>query len=280
MIIDVRVRPPYKGYLDTIMFRDTERTAGISKRLGVDQPQSVHSRSMDLMFQEMDQAGITMAVIPGRRANPAFGNVPNEDIDALLRVYPQRFVGLAAIDPSLDTAISEIKHWVIEGRFRGIVMEPGVLAEPMHLDDERIYPIYDFCEKNHVLVGLMTGAGAGPDVTYTMPEHMDRVAKDFPKARFISYHAGYPWVNEALHCAMRRGNIYLSPDMYMVRTPGFQEYVTAADHFLTDRFLFGTAYPFVSFEEGISFFRNCGIREEVMDDLLYRNAAKLFGFEP
>lgn len=277
MILDVRVRPPYKGYLDTIMFRNTPRTAGISRRLGSPQAPSVSEHSLELMLQEMEQAGITKAVIPGRRANPGFGNVPNEDIDELLTAYPERFVGLAAIDPSLDTAIDEIRQWVVNGRFKGIVMEPGVLSEPMHIDDERIYPIYDFCEKNNILVGLMTGAAAGPDVTYTMPEHMDRVAKDFPKARFISYHAGYPWTSEAIYCAMRRGNVYLSPDMYMVRTPGFQDYVAAADHFLTDRFLFGTAYPFVTFEEGVSFFKSCGIRETVMEDLLWNNAAKLFG---
>lgn len=63
--------------------------------------------------------------------------------------------------------------------------------------------------------------------------------------------------------------------MYMVHTPGWQDYVTAANYTIPDRFLFGTAYPFVPFKEGVQYFKALGIREENLDRLLYQNAAEL-----
>ncbi len=65
--------------------------------------------------------------------------------------------------------------------------------------------------------------------------------------------------------------------MYMVNFPGCRDYVTAANYMLRDRFLFGTSYPFIPFKDGVSYFRNCGVKEELLPDLMYNNAAKLLG---
>ncbi len=67
--------------------------------------------------------------------------------------------------------------------------------------------------------------------------------------------------------------------MYMVHTPGWQAYVTVANYTIPDRFLFGTAYPFVPFGEGLQYFKSIGIHEEHMERLLYKNAADLLQLE-
>jgi len=278
MIIDFRIRPPYGSYLSTIMYRDLEYCgANFTQRMGMYHADSVKKRSMELMFKEMDEVGITKGVVPGRKANPRLGTVDNKEIVELVKQYPDRFIGFPGIDPTSNNAIFEIEELVLKGVCTGIVMEPGVLTEPIYADDKRIYPVYEFCQSEDIPVILMNGGNAGPDLSYSMPIAVDRVAVAFPKLKLIISHGGWPWVTEMLHVSWRRQNVYVSPDMYMVNFPGCRDYVTAANYMLRDRFLFGTSYPFIPFKDGVSYFKNCGVKEELLPDLMYNNAAKLLG---
>jgi len=279
MIIDFRVRPPYKSYLQAVMFKNLPRSKNFSKRLGMPQAASVTDLSLEKMLLEMSEAGITKAVIPGRMANPAFGRVKNEDIQELLEQYPETFIGFAGIDPTEKDALATIERLVLDGPFQGIVMEPGVLEQPLYADDKCIAPIYEYCQENRIPVNLMVGGNAGPDISYSMPIAVDRVAAGFPDMKIIVAHGGWPWCQQMIHVTMRRANVYLSPDMYMVRTPGWQDYVTAANYTIPDRFLFGTAYPFVPFGEGVQYFKSIGICEENLDRILYQNAAELLNLK-
>jgi predicted TIM-barrel fold metal-dependent hydrolase len=161
---------------------------------------------------------------------------------------------------------------------QGVVIEPGLSSNPMHLDDARMYPIYAHCEYLKTPVLFMGGGNAGPDVTYTAPEHIDRVARDFPDLRIISAHGNWPWAAQIIHVCYRRPNIWLSPDMYLFGgMPGAQDYINAANGFMAERFLFATAYPLLPFRDGLEAFLELGIKESVIDRVLYKNAAELLG---
>lgn len=278
MIIDFRIRPPFGSFLDAIMYKDLERSANFSRKMGMYQAESVSRRSMELMLEEMDEAEIDLGVIPGRKANPGMGLVSNDDIATLLKKHPARFVGFAGIDPSdIKKVSTEIDDLVSNGPFKGIVLEPGVLTEPMYADDKRIYPVYEQCSDRRIPVIIMVGGNAGPDVSYSMPGAVDHVATDFPNLPIIVSHGGWPWVTQMLHVAFRRPNIYISPDMYMVNLPGVQDYVTAANFSLQDKILFATSYPFVPLKEGVKYFCSLPFKPEVLPKLLSQNAAKVLG---
>lgn len=67
---------------------------------------------------------------------------------------------------------------------KGINLEPGSYPEAMYADDRRLYPIYAYCEDKGIPVSVMAGgSSAGPDLSYTNPIHIDRVAGDFPISR-------------------------------------------------------------------------------------------------
>lgn len=278
MIIDFRIRPPYGSFLDAIMYRDIDRSASFSKKMGMYQARSVSEKSLELMMEEMDEAGIDIGVIPGRKANPQMGIVDNNDIHKLLNMFPNRFVGFAGIEPTdAKQACCEIDDMVINGPFKGIVLEPGVLTQPMYADDKKIYPVYEKCSENKIPLILMIGGNAGPDVSYSMPISVDRIATDFPNLNIIVSHGGWPWVSQMVHIAFRRPNVYISPDMYLVNLPGVQDYITGANFTLQDRFLFATSYPFIPLKEGVEYFCNLSFKPEVLPKLLYKNAANLLG---
>ncbi len=87
-------------------------------------------------------------------------------------------------------------------------MEPGALDKPCTPTDPRIYPIYDLCEQHRIPVILMLGGRAGPDITYSDPKIINRIAADFPKTNFIISHGGWPWVQQILGvCFFRKTSI-------------------------------------------------------------------------
>ena len=123
----------------------------------------------------------------------------------------------------------------------------------------------------------MAGGSAGPDLSYTYPVHIDRVAGDFPQLRMAITHGGWPWVHEMLHIAFRRPNVYLSPDQYMCSMPGMEAWIQAANGFLADRFLYASSYPFLGVKAYAQWFRSLPIRRDLLDDLMGGNAQRFLG---
>jgi len=275
-VIDFRLRPPLKGFLDTIMYSQAARRDRITGYHGLKPAPSAQQKSIELLLKEMDEAGVTLGVAMGRYSGP-YGTVSNEDVAAIAKEYPGRFIGVASIDPTdRRKAIGQIEKARADGLV-GVNFEPGAYPVPMYADDRRLYPIYAYCEDNNIPVVMMAGGSAGPDLSYTMPVHVDRVAGDFPKMKLAISHGGWPWVSEILHVAFRRENVYISTDQYLAGMPGHDEYVRAANGFLADRFLYASSYPFTSAKDYLAWFRALPIRPEVMEKLLYRNAAGFLG---
>lgn len=278
-VIDCRLRPPVRGFRKMVMYANAPRRDRVTRIHRFEPAPSATKQSLPLLFREMDAAGVTLGVVVGRYSS-LYGSVTNEEVAGIVREHPARFVGIAAIDPSdRRRAIAQIDAAVKDG-LRGVNIEPGSYEQPLYPDDRRLYPIYAHCEDRGLPVFVMAGGSAGPDLSYTHPQHIDRVAADFPGLSIVVTHGGWPWVSEILHVAFRRPNIYLSPDQYVAHLPGMDDYVKAADGFLADRFLYASSYPFTPVKDYADWFRALPIRPESMEKVLWRNAARLLGIDP
>jgi predicted TIM-barrel fold metal-dependent hydrolase len=273
-IIDFRIRPPARGFLDMIMYTAPERRNVYTRQLGLEPAPSAQARSMEMLISEMDQAGIAFGVVQAR-VSDFFGSVSNDDIAAIVRDHPGRFIGIAAIDPvNRKAAVAEIDRCMAAG-FKGINIEPGAYPVPIYPDDRRLYPIYAHCEDRGIPVIIMAGGNAGPDLSYSFPVHFDRVAGDFPQMKMVVSHGGWPWVSEILHVAFRRSSVYVSPDMYLHEAPGWEEYIKAANGFLADRFLYASCYPLAPAKEYAEWFLRLPLKPETRERALWKNAAEL-----
>ncbi|WP_454692616.1 amidohydrolase family protein [Achromobacter aloeverae] len=275
-IIDFRLRPPLRGFLDTLMYNAGDRRDGFTRTVGFEPSAAAQRQSMDLLLEEMDGAGVEYGVVVGRRAG-MLGSVSNEDVLHIMRSYGKRFVGAASIDPTSRRGACDTIDQAIGQGFKLINIEPGAYPVPMYADDRRLYPIYGHCEDRQVPVILMVGGTAGPDLGYSDPIRTDRVLADFPNLKVVVAHGGWPWVNEILHVAFRRPNLYLSPDMYFSRMPGWEEYVKAADGFLADRMLYASSFPFCPVRGYRDWFETLPIREENRVKVMRENARVLLG---
>ncbi|MSP67127.1 MAG: amidohydrolase [Alphaproteobacteria bacterium] len=275
-VIDFRVRPPFKGFLSMVMYQQAARRDRFTAQIGFAPAPSAAAQSMELLIQEMDRAKIMHAVIVGRHS-ALYGTASNDDVMEVCRAYPGRFIAVASIDPAdRRQAMATVKSALAQG-FKAVNIEPGAYATPLYPDDRRLYPIYAVAEDAKVPVIMMTGGNAGPDLSYSLPVGIDRVLADFPTLKVAVSHGNWPWVNEILHVAFRRANLYVSPDMYLPNMPGQDDYVKAADGFLADRFLYASSYPFAPVDKYLDWFLKLPIRPVSMEKVLYRNAAAFLG---
>jgi predicted TIM-barrel fold metal-dependent hydrolase len=142
----------------------------------------------------------------------------------------------------------------------------------MAIDDRRLYPIYAHCEDKTVPVIILAGGNAGPDIGYTVPIALDRALADFPKLKVVAAHGGWPWVNQVLHVAFRRPNLYLSPDMYFVNMPGMDDYLKAANGFLAERFIYASSFPLCPAKGCMEWFNTLPLKPENKERILSCNA--------
>ncbi len=276
MIVDFRLRPPVGGFLNTLMYSAGERRDGFTRTVGFEPSPAAQQQSMELLLGEMDEAGVDKGVVVGRLAG-TLGSVPNSDVQAIVAAHPQRFIGAASIDPTSRKGACETISAAVQAGFKLINIEPGSYPVPMYADDRRLYPIYAHCEDLGVPVIMMVGGTAGPDLSYSDPIRTDRVLADFPQLKVIVAHGGWPWVTEILHIAFRRTNMYLSPDMYFSRMPGWEEYVKAADTFLADRMLYASSFPFCPVKDYKQWFEQLPIKPANLEKVMGGNAARLLG---
>ncbi len=104
MIIDTRIRPPYKGFAGGSNFSKDKpakwagmfggKVAESVKRA----PEYFEKGQHEVIFQEslkeMDEARIDFAFVPGRKGQDKVW-IDNQDVVDLCNEYPDRFAGIA-----------------------------------------------------------------------------------------------------------------------------------------------------------------------------------------
>lgn len=282
-IIDMRCRPPYKGFLNEgYPFALFNKNVALSfcKMSGCDHvSKTLDTLSMDDFIAEMDEAGVDLAVAPYRAAwGDPVNNRPktnNDDLLDLLKEYPNRFIGVAGMSPVYDT-IDEIKaqmdKYCVNGPLKGIALEPLIDRPGWMIDDERAFAIYELAEQKNIPILLTLGGFPLKQV-----EALEHAAQTFPNVKFCLCHGGSPRIIEIADLAYGLGNIYISPDAIMVHGPACSIYIEAANYSLRDRICFGSNMPGNAMDYAVDYYLHCGLREEVIADVMYNNAARLFG---
>ena len=255
-IIDMRMRPPFGPYLDKGGMFDMEAdypfaAKNFPERFGMCTAQSVKEASMEQLFAEMDRAGEMTGVVSIRKNARGY---ENDALVDLLKKYPTRFVGACGIAPdSSEETIAVLQNYVLDGPCITAFMEPGFHG--VFMDDENIFPTYEFCEKHNIPLMISFGG-----------------------LKLVLCHGGWPWIEAAVHLTFKSPNVYLSPDIYALHAAGAQSYMEAANYMLRDKFLYGSAYPCVDVEGSVAHYL-AHLRPEVATDVMYHNAARFLGLE-
>lgn len=281
-IIDMRLRPPVPAWTKGSVFR----TAMHYPRHFVTfkGARSAWLESVDVLYEEMDSAGIKYGVAMGRASSGAgnLGGVSNKEIVDLVAGHQNRFLGFLGVDlDAIPDSLAEIREFASAPNIKGISIEPGSAKVPRWSDDASLDPVYQLALDLDLPVSIslsgLLSALAGHDITWARPVSIQRVAQRYPTLKIIVSHASWPYADEMVVVALACRNIYVSPDLYASTAGmiGADTYVKGANLFLEDRMLFGTAYPVKDIQETVRDFLGMGWREEIVPKILWSNAAKL-----
>lgn len=285
MVIDFRIRPPYKSFWELGIFKGwdmPEDPAGMgATMIGRDRIPSAEAGSMDLFLKEMDEAGIVTSVIMGRRTSDEHigkGKNDNNETYELMQKYPGRFVGFAGADPTEEGYIEEIERCAKLG-FKGVSIDPGWYAPNMYADDPRLEPLYARCEELGLICSITASCFVGPDLTYTDPTNIQRVAVRHPKLKIVIVHACWPNIDKVLGVCLNCMNVYLAPDCYYYvdNMPFADQLTRAGNSYMRHRILYNSSYPVRGLKQTVEGWSNKGLDVDALDRQLYWNAKKLLG---
>jgi len=284
MIIDARMRPPFKSLTQVLAPEPGARPSVKRSPLvsGYDRTPSMTQKSLELFMDEMDAAGVEKGILVGRQAGHRI--IENDDIAELRDRYPDRFpVALAGINGAdVLAGVDEIDRALTDMHFNGIAVDPGWWVPPRYVDDPANFPLYQRCAEHGGVLYLTCSLMQGPDISYAEPYRIQRVANAFPDLRIVVVHAAFPHTSEMIGVMIANAplaNIWVIPDFFQFIPgfPGAQDWVNAANHFLSDRILYASSYPVRPIGQSLDEFKRFSYSPGVLDDLLYQNAATLFG---
>jgi uncharacterized protein len=279
--IDMHVHLPTASFLEGSLKPYVEPAARYFRT-------SVPVREMDEVakyYEGLDIVGVLLAW----DAETATGFPPlrNDEVAAIVKRYPGRFVGFASVDPwKGKAAINEMERAISELGLSGAKFHPGVQAFYPH--DTRFYPLYEKISELGVpalfhtgtnALGAGTPGGMGIKLDHTRPIYLDHVAADFPQLTIIGAHPSWPWHDEMLAIITHKSNVYMDLSGW---SPKYipKAIMDEARSRLQDRIMFGSDYPFITPERWFSDFDKLeGFSPEVRRKILFGNANRILGFE-
>lgn len=279
MVIDFRIRPPYKSFMRGVLYdkpsEPVDPCALLWSDLDKEPVISAQERSMELFLQEMAECDISRAVVMGRKADE-FGVVDNAHTLELAHSYPEKFIPFAGINPHDPDMPDVIASLAAQG-FRGVCLDGGWLRRPLYYDDPLCEPVYAACAKHKLIVSLTASFFVGPDMTYADLDQIVRVARKYPTMKIVVPHACWPHVTKALALAMLCPNVWLCPDLYVHinGVPQADDFVHAANHMLKYRIIYASSYPVHSLGQSLRGWKARPFTAEALQNTLYDNALRL-----
>lgn len=270
-IVDVWMQHPSRAFLADPMF-DSLRAWSHGRMLDEEPP-------IESTVEAMDDAGIGVGLLCAWWG-PAGPLIGNDEVAALVASYPDRFVGVAAVDLHRPmAAVRELRRCVRDLEFAALRVVPWLWDLPP--DDRRYYPLYAECVELSIPfctqvghTGPLRPSEAGRPIPY-----LDHVALEFPELVIVAGHIGYPWTAEMISLATKYPNVFIDTSAYKVLRypPELVDYLrTHGRH----KVLFGSNHPAWPASECLQGLDRLGLDEEATDAFLHTNAERVFKLQP
>ena len=181
-------------------------------------------------------------------------------------------------------AEQELRSLLTARAIKGLKLYPGY--EPFYPGDPKLTPAYLLAEEFDVPVMIHTGDTYAPTgkVKYAHPLHVDEVAVDFPKVKFLICHLGNPWFRDCMEVVYKNANVYTDISGLTLGhfDDRFEAYMRQQLKEMIlwgvnpNRVLYGTDWPLVSMESYLEFMEELKLPARDKDLMFFENAAALF----
>jgi predicted TIM-barrel fold metal-dependent hydrolase len=198
-------------------------------------------------------------------------NIPNDNriVADAIKKYPDRFVGLAHIDPSLKKdSINEFEKCLSKG-FRGVKLHPKC-DNYVIINENLMEPLLEKISDERLPVMIHTG-----NYPMSVPIQVAILAKKYPKINFICAHMGIDAFAEAIVAAKFASNV-------MLETSGSSsagEVELVVKNVGAERIMFGSDPPYGKFIAEFFKIISLEIPDTDKRKILWTNAANLYGIK-
>jgi len=235
------------------------------------------------MLEMMDEAGISHAFLVackvGQMGLPGSWQLPYEVVADAVQAHPDRFFGLAGVDPTEGMAgVRALERAVREYGFVGAHGYPHWFE--LAPDHARWYPLYAKCVELDIPIQLQVGQSLvyteeRPLRSVGRPITLDGVACDFPELRLIGIHVGIPWTDEMIAMAWKHKNVFIISDAHAPKywPASFVNYINSYGR---HKVMFGTDFPVLTFERVRREVEELGLRDEARRLFLRDNTIRVY----
>jgi predicted TIM-barrel fold metal-dependent hydrolase len=261
------------------------REAFYREKIGVE-ADTFAGTSLADMLRLMDAAGIERAFLIAAKVGPAYHpacyHVPYAIVADAVRAYPDRFHGLAGVDPTegMD-GVRQLEHAVRELGFIGAHYYPHWFE--LAPDHARLYPFYAKCVELGVPIQMQVGQSLIydkrlPRRSVGRPITLDAVACDFPELKLIGIHVGIPWAEEMIAMAWKHANVFIGSDAHAPKywPEAFVKYINT---FGQDKVIFGTDFPVLPFGRTREQIEALQLRPGPKRKFLRDNVLRIYGID-
>jgi predicted TIM-barrel fold metal-dependent hydrolase len=214
--------------------------------------------------------------------------VPNDRIKSYVALHPEKLIGFACLDPNEPDYLDEMEKVFLRDGFRGLKLAP--IYQNFHVMDDRMYPVYAFCEKHGIpmLVHQGTTFPRRAPLKFAQPIDLEDVALAYPKLKIIVAHMGHPWVEDAVVLIRKQPNVFADISALYYRPWQFYNALMLAQEYgCAHKLLLGSDYPFTTPGDTMTALRNVNhitgnsglprIREDVIEGMIDRDTLGLLG---
>jgi uncharacterized protein len=200
----------------------------------------------------------------------------NDEVAKHCTEFPDRFVGVAAVDLSNPVAaVRELRRAVRDLGFKALRVVPWLWKLPPN--DRLYYPLYVECIELDIPFCTQVGHTGPlmPSETGRPVPYLDEVALAFPELRIVGGHIGHPWTDEMIGLAWKHDNVFIDTSAYL---PAY--YPPSLVHFLKsygkDKVLFGSNFPQLPLDRCTQQVGALGLSPEIEHKFLFENARRVF----
>ena len=239
--------------------------------------------TMDQYLEKMDLAGVERSLLIAVRAGdirvPESFEIPYSRVHEICQEHPDRFSGLAGIDPFRGMAgLKELEEAVNNMGFVGAHLYPHWCELPP--DHAKYYPYYAKCCELDIPIMMQVGHNLVYSRKRRLPSvgkpiYLDQVAIDFPELKLIGIHIGIPWTDEMISMCWKHENVFTAGDAY---APKYwpESFVHYANSYGKNKVMFGTDWPVIDPVRAVKEIEDLGFRKEAKQLIMRDNALKVF----
>lgn len=162
---------------------------------------------MKANFNRLNCAKIDISVLSPLDLTTTRGRwfVTNEQTKKLQDTYPDRFLGMASVDPMREDASVVLEHAFADLELSGLYLHPSL--QKFYPDDERCEPIWNICEKYNKPILFDAGLSPYPNLLtkYAHPLRFEEIACRHPNLRIcLSFYDNIQIIGGLLLCQEKK----------------------------------------------------------------------------